>query len=47
MKQYHMLDKSFIDMIIKLSHQYTCFSLKNTNLKCVIVVSDTMDATTE
>ena len=42
-----MFDKSFIDIIIKLSHQYTCFPLKNINLKCVIVVSDTMHATTE
>ena len=42
-----MLDKSYIDMIIKLSHQYTCFPLKNINFKCVIVVSDTMDASTE
>ena len=41
-----MLDKSFIDMIIKLSHQYTCFPLKNINFKCVNVVSDTMYATT-
>ena len=42
-----MFDKSFIDIIIKLSHQYTCFPLKNINFKCVIVISDTMDATTE
>ena len=42
-----MLDKSFIDITIKLSPQYACFPLKNINFKCVIVVSDTMDATTE
>ena len=42
-----MLDTSFIDMIIKLGHQYTCFPRKNIYFKCVIVVSDTMDATTE
>ena len=42
-----MFAKSSIDIIIKLSHQYTCFPLKNINFKCVIVVSDTMHATTE
>ena len=47
MKQEHMFHKSFIDIIIKLSHQYTCFTLKNINFKCVIVVSNTVDATTE
>ena len=38
-----MLDKSFVEMNLKISREQTCFSRKNIDYTGVMVVSDTSD----